>query len=168
MKCQVFFFGLPISILNDTSATKNFISLRIAKKISRKAGHIAMSCDVVYANQTRAKVDQCLFKAKIELLSFSIEVNLYVTPLGSYDVILGMNWSWKHAAKVDLNAKTIEFLNDFGNKVKFQGIPREVMIRKIMKIKLIRAKKKGHKIFSIKNEKLGRRVVIQNSKVFRN
>lgn len=44
-----------------------------------------------------------------------MEVNLYVAPLGSYDVILGMNWLWKNRAKVDCHAKIVECLDDLGN-----------------------------------------------------
>lgn len=100
-------FGLPISILIDTGATKFFISPRIENQLSRKAGHMAMTWNVEYANNTREKVDQCLFEARIELPIFSTEVNLYVAPLGSYDVILGMNWLWRHRAIVDCNANTV-------------------------------------------------------------
>lgn len=60
---------------------------------------------VEYTNQTRATMDQYLFEAMVELSSFSTKVNLYVAPLGSYDIILGMNWLWKHRAKVDCHAK---------------------------------------------------------------
>lgn len=112
-------FGLPIYVLIDTGATENFISPRLAKKLSRMVGYMATSWDVEYANQTREKVEQCLFDARIELPCFSIEVNLYVAHLGSYDVLLGMNWLWRHRAKVDFHTKTIEFLDDLGNQVKF-------------------------------------------------
>lgn len=117
-------FGSPIFVLIDTSAIENFISPRVAKQLSRKVGYMEMSWDVGYANQTRAKVDQCIFEARIELPSFSTKVNLYVVPLGSYDIILGMYWLWKHRDKVDFHAKTVECLDDFGNQVKFQGMPR--------------------------------------------
>lgn len=84
------FSRIPISILIDTGAKKKK-SPRIVHKMSRKFGYMKKSWVVECANQTRAKVSQCLFEARVELPSFSIEVNLYVAPLGSYDVILAMN-----------------------------------------------------------------------------
>lgn len=99
--------------------------------MSKKAYYMEQSWVVEYANQTRAEVSQCLFEARVELPNFSIEVNLYVAPLGSYDIILGMNWLWRHRAKVDRHVKTIECLDDLGNWVSMQGIPREVRLRQI-------------------------------------
>lgn len=80
-------------------------------------------------------MEQYLFEARVELPSFLIKVNLYVAALGSYDVILGMNWLWKHRVKVDCHAKSVEFLDDLGNWVSIQGIPREAKLRQITVIK---------------------------------
>ena len=46
---------------------------------------------VEYANQSRAKVEQGLFKAQVDFPNFSMELKLYVAPLGSYDIIIGIN-----------------------------------------------------------------------------
>ena len=62
---------------------------------------------VDYANQSRAKVEQCLFKARVDFPNFSTELNLDVAPLGSYDIIIGINWLSEHKAKVDCLAKTV-------------------------------------------------------------
>lgn len=50
METPSILFGIPISILIDTRATKFFVSLRVANQISRKEGFMENSWVVEYAN----------------------------------------------------------------------------------------------------------------------
>ncbi|XP_057870685.2 uncharacterized protein LOC131077250 [Cryptomeria japonica] len=83
-------YGKPINILIDTVATKNFIFPKLLSRFPRRVGYMANSWTVEYANQSRAQVEQCLFGARVEFPNFTTEVDLFVAPLGTYDVILGM------------------------------------------------------------------------------
>lgn len=116
---------------------------------------MANSWTVEYANQTRARVEQCLFEARLELPRLTTKVNLYVAPLSSYNVILGMNWLWEHEVKVDCFSKTVECLNDLGNKVYLQGIQHEVKVWQISDMQLKRSNRKGCQVFAVKMEEIG-------------
>ncbi|KAH9312122.1 hypothetical protein KI387_027157, partial [Taxus chinensis] len=48
----------------------------------------------------------------LDLPNFSMEVDLYVTPLGSYDIVIGVNWLADHKEKVDCYEKNIKCLDD--------------------------------------------------------
>ena len=80
---------------------------------------------VEYANQSRAKVEQCLFEARVDFPNFSTELNLYVTPLGSYDIIIGINWLNEHKAKVNCLAKTVQCVDDQSLLTSITGIKYE-------------------------------------------
>ncbi|KAH9299781.1 hypothetical protein KI387_031463, partial [Taxus chinensis] len=56
----------------------------------------------------------------LDLPSFSTEFDLYVAPLGSYDVIIGVNWLAEHKAKVDCFEKHISCLDDLQKKTDIQ------------------------------------------------
>ena len=57
--------------------------------------------------------------------------NLNVLPLGSYDVLIGMDWLEKHWSLVNCKTKTINYRNEFGERLEIQGIKRPMQIRPI-------------------------------------
>ena len=121
-------YGKNISILIDIGATEIFINPKILSRFPKRTGYMGKPWTVEYANQTKARVEQCLFEAELELPRWSTKVNLYVAPLGSYDVILGINWLWQHKAKVDCFTKQVECIDDHNKPVIIQGIRRDLKL----------------------------------------
>ncbi|XP_059068640.1 uncharacterized protein LOC131859116 [Cryptomeria japonica] len=109
---------------------------------------------VEYANQSRAQVEQCLFGARVEFSNFTSEVDLFVAPLGTYDVILGMKWLGQHRARVNYFDKFVECQDDFGNKVLLRGMQREIRLRQLSAMQLRRSEKKGCQIFAVKMDEI--------------
>jgi len=58
-------------------------------------------------------------------------VNLYVTPLGHYDVIIGMDWLEDHWDMLSCQSKTIHFLSDEGQSMVIHGEWKPVSLRLI-------------------------------------
>ncbi|XP_057868200.2 uncharacterized protein LOC131075379 [Cryptomeria japonica] len=115
---------------------------------------MANAWTIEYANRSRAWVEQCLFEANVELPTFATEVNLFVAPLGSYDIILGMKWLWQHHARVDCFYKIVECLDDLGNAISLHGIKKEVKLRQLSASQLRCNKKKGCQLFVIEMEEM--------------
>ena len=84
-------FGHPISILIDNGVIECFVDPKIVAKIPVRASYMVEPRTVEYGNRVEQRVEQCLFCSELELPSFQTKVKLYVAPLGSYDVILGIN-----------------------------------------------------------------------------
>ena len=65
------------------------------------------------------------------MVQFKTQVKLNVIPLGSYDVLISMDWMEKH--KVTLNCFQITFacLNDIGERITVKGIPRKIYVIQI-------------------------------------
>ena len=76
-----------------------------------------------------------------------MQVNLYVAPLGSHDVILGISWVTKHRAIVNCEDKSVECLDDFGNPVLMNGVKRPIVLRHISAMPLTKAKRKGCQLY---------------------
>ena len=53
-------------------------------------------------------------------------VDLNVLPLGSYDVLIGMDWLEAHRAKLDCYNKTFECLDEDGKLKVVKGIPKVI------------------------------------------
>ena len=58
-------------------------------------------------------------------------VDLNVLPLGSYDVLIGIDWLEYHIVKLDCYKKNFECMDEEGNPVVVRGIPKEISMRQI-------------------------------------
>ena len=56
-------------------------------------------------------------------------VDLNVPPLGSYDVLIGMDWLEAHKVKLDYYNKAFECLDEEGNSRIVKGIPKVIYVR---------------------------------------
>jgi hypothetical protein len=99
------------SILIDPGATKRFISSATLKRIKVKVVEQDEFRYVEMASGAKQKVGGKVMDCSINLGDFVTKENLYVTILGSYDIVIGMDWLESH--DVILNCKT--------NMVKFDG-----------------------------------------------
>ena len=57
--------------------------------------------------------------------------DMNVLPLGSYDVLIGMDWLEAHKAKLDCYNKTFECLDEEGNLKVLKCIPKVISSRNI-------------------------------------
>ena len=64
--------------------------------------------------------------------------DLNIIPLGSYHVLIGMDWLESHRAVLDCHGKTITCLNDEGHQALVKGIPRPISLRQITTLQLKR------------------------------
>ena len=56
-------------------------------------------------------------------------VDLNVLPLGSYDVLIGMDWLVSHRVKFDCYNKAFESLDEEGHTRVVRGIPKVIFVR---------------------------------------
>jgi hypothetical protein len=68
---------------------------------------------------------------------------VYVTALGTYDLIIGMNWLESHRAMVDCFMKRVSFVDDEGRLVEIHGIQRKASLRFISTMKVKRCMRQG-------------------------
>ena len=78
---------------------------------------------------------------------FEILVKLNVLPLGSYDVLIGMDWLKIHQVILNCFQKTFTCLNKEGERTTVVGIPRKISVRQISALQMKKAVRKGHKFF---------------------
>ena len=55
--------------------------------------------------------------------------DLNILQLGSYDILIGMDWLEVHRVKLDCYNKTFECLNEEGKLKVVRGIPKVISIR---------------------------------------
>ena len=62
---------------------------------------------------------------------FETSVKLNVLPLGSYDMLIGMDWLEQHRVVLSCFDKTFTCINNDGKLINIKGIPRKIAIRHI-------------------------------------
>ena len=80
---------------------------------------------------------------------FLTHVNVNIFPLGSYDLLIGMDWLEDHKVVLNCFDKTFTCTDNNGNNIKVKGILRKVTIREISALQMKRFVRKGCKLFAV-------------------
>jgi hypothetical protein len=80
---------------------------------------------------------------------FVTRANLYVMILGSYDVIIGMDWLESHEAILNCKTKLLSLVNDEGQRCVIIGHNQAVSLRFISSLQVWKSIRKGCKIYAI-------------------
>ena len=78
---------------------------------------------------TKRKFSEVVEKCPLVMDGISTYENLNILPLGSYDVLIGMEWLEVHRFKLDYCNKTFECVNEEGNPRVVRGIPNVIYVR---------------------------------------
>jgi hypothetical protein len=76
-------------------------------------------------------------------------VTLNILPLGSYDLLIGMDWLATYKTKVDYYHKNLECENEEGIKMILQGIQRPVSVRLISTLQIKKYCRKGYPLYAM-------------------
>ena len=138
-----------ISILIDPSACRRYVSPKIVDEC--KLGKLKHDKPwmVQVATGAKQKVLEIVKECEIDLNGFPMKVNLNILPLGSYDILIGMDWLEHHYVMLDCLHKSILCTDSQGNQVKVQGIPKKFSVRKISSLQVKKCVRKGWKLFAV-------------------
>jgi hypothetical protein len=148
---------INVKILFDFGATDSFIS----PSALEKSGLVAYKHDdfkqVEMASREKQAVGPSVDNCIVDLGVCTTRLKVYVTALGTYDLIIGMDWLAAHQALVDCFAKRVLCVNDEGEPVEIQGVQRKVSLRFISTMKVKRCLRKGCRLYVVEavNERKG-------------
>ena len=91
---------------------------------------------VELATVTKRKVANYVENCEMFMSHFKTQVKLNVLPLGSYDVLIGMDWMEKQKVILNFFEKTFTYLSDKGERITVKGIPRKVSVRQISSLRM--------------------------------
>ena len=80
---------------------------------------------------------------------FETLVKHSVLPLGSYDMLIGMDWLEQHRVVLNSFDKTFTCVSNDGELINVKGIPRKIVVRHISALQLNRVVWKGCKCFAV-------------------
>ena len=72
-----------------------------------------------------------------------------ILPLGSYDLLIGMDWLAAHKARLDYYHKTLECVSKERKRITLQGIQKLVSVRQISALQMRKYFQKGCPLYAI-------------------
>jgi hypothetical protein len=108
------FADQTLSILIDLGATESFIYGAALKRIKVNVVEQDEFSFMEMASGAKQKVGGKVMGYSLNLGEFVMRVNLYVTILGSYDVVIGMDWLESHEAILNCKMKWLSLVDDKG------------------------------------------------------
>jgi hypothetical protein len=110
-----------LSILIDPSATESFISGASLKRIKVKEVKQDEFSFMEMAPGAKQKVGGKVTDCILNLGEFFTRANLYITILGSYDVMIGMDWLESHEETLNCKTKRLILVDDEGQRCVIVG-----------------------------------------------
>ena len=86
---------------------------------------------VQLATRTKRKFNEVVEKCPLVMNGFITCVYMNVLPLGSYDVLIGMDCLEAHKVNLDCYNNTFECMDEEGKPVVVRGIPKVILVRQI-------------------------------------
>jgi hypothetical protein len=149
----------PLVILIDSGVSHSYIDPRVVESLHLTRRKHEKSWLVKLAIGTKRKVTELVKSCSVDMKGMSIKAELNILPLGSYDCLIGMDWLDQHHALLDCRNKRFTCLNEEGNQVTVQGIPRSMVVREISAMQLKKCYQKGYQLFAAPVEEASRDVV---------
>jgi hypothetical protein len=91
---------------------------------------------VQLTTRTKRKVAEVIPACKFIMDGLPTQATLYILPLGSYDLLIGMDWLAAYKTKLDCYHKTLECVNEEGRNITIQGIHKPVLVRQISTLQM--------------------------------
>ena len=120
-----------ISILIDPRSTHSYITPRLVEICDFKKDKHRKPSLVRLATGTKRKVGELVEKCPLVMNGSITCVDLNVLPLGSYDILIGIDWLEAHRVNLDYYNKTFECIDEEGNPIVVKGIPKLISVRQV-------------------------------------
>eukprot|EP00253_Pinus_taeda_P011347 PITA_11347 len=138
-----------VTILVDPGATLSYISPKVIEHCKLQAVKFKNPWLLQLATGAKRRVLAKVSDCPLKVAGQSITTNLNVLPLGSYDILIGMDWLEKRWSLVNCKTKTIYYRDELGIQQELQGVKRLVLVRPVTASQLGKCIKKKCQIYAI-------------------
>jgi hypothetical protein len=121
----------PIVILIYSGASHCYIDPKVVDRLHLEKSKLGKSSLVQLATGTKRRIHDMVRGCSISLNGVNTNADLNIIPLGSYDILIGMDWLEKHHAILDCHSKTFTCLVGNRKQSTVKGVPRPISIMEI-------------------------------------
>lgn len=143
--------GMVVTIFIDPGTIESFISPNSLLKCKLVEIEQNDFDQVEMASGQSQKVECLVQECPLNLGVCITNVNLYVAPLGHYDVIIEMDWLEAHSVMLSCRSKTLHFLSDEGQSTIIHGERRTISLRLISSLQMKRSLRKRCQMYVVMN-----------------
>ncbi|KAJ0914905.1 putative nucleotidyltransferase, Ribonuclease H [Helianthus annuus] len=133
-----------VSVLFDSGADASYVSLRISKKLKHPPALLSSKHIVEIANGRNIEASHVIHDCKLELSGQTFSIDLFPVKLGSFDVVIGMDWLSKHRAEILCQEKAVRIPRRSGKPLIVQGNKGGEVTGIISLLKAQKCLQKGH------------------------
>ncbi|KAI3726660.1 hypothetical protein L1987_66459 [Smallanthus sonchifolius] len=108
-------------VLFDTGADKSFVSLEFEILLAKNRSKLEKSITVEVADGNPVTIDSVIRDCVLNLNDHDFQINLIPMRLGSFDVIIGMDWLAEHHAEIICFEKCIRIPLSSGSTLQIYG-----------------------------------------------
>jgi hypothetical protein len=138
----------PVTILIDSGEIQCYIDPKIVDRLYLGKSKLGKSSLVQLAIGTKRRIHDMARSCPISLNGMNTSTDPNIIPLGSYDVLIGMDWLEKNHVVLDCHNKTFACLDGNGKHSIVKGVPRPISIRKISSLQLKSCFRKGFQLYA--------------------
>jgi hypothetical protein len=138
-----------VSILIEPSSNLIYVAPQIVEKCKLQQIKHVKSWMVQLSTGTKRKVTEFILACQFIMSQLPTQETLNILPLGSHDLLIGMDWLASHKTQLDYYNKTLECEDEEGRKVTLQGILNLVLVRKISALQVKKYCRKGCPLYEI-------------------
>jgi hypothetical protein len=138
-----------VSVLIDPWDTLSYVSPSVVDSNKLKKIRHEKSWLVQLETRTKRKVSEFIYDCEFSLGGQNTNINLNILPLGSYDIIFGMDWLERHKEVLDCYEKSLNYQDENDIVRTIQGIWKSVSVRKISAMQFKKCMRKGCHIYAI-------------------
>jgi hypothetical protein len=132
-----------VSILIDSGESHCYIDPNIVDILHLDKSELIKSSLVQLATGTKKRIHDIVRGFSISLNGVNTSTYINIIPLGSYDVMIGMDWLHKHHVVLYCHNKTFTCLDGNGKQITVKGVPRPISIRDVLALQLKICFRKG-------------------------
>eukprot|EP00253_Pinus_taeda_P031463 PITA_31463 len=122
---------LTIAVLIDPGATLSYVSPKVVERCKLQPVKFKNPWLVQLATGAKRRVTAKINDCSFTIAGQPVMADLNVLHLGSYDILIGMDWLERHWSLVDCKTKIIYYKDQHGARKEMQGIKRPVQVRPI-------------------------------------
>jgi hypothetical protein len=137
-----------VAILIDSRESHCYIDPKIVDRLHLEKSKIGRSSLVQLATRTKRRIHDMVRGCSISLNGVNTSVDMNIIPLGSYDILIGMDWLDKHHDVLDCHSKTFTCLDGDGKQSTVGGVLGPISIREISALQLKRCFRKGCQLYA--------------------
>jgi hypothetical protein len=139
----------PVIVLIDPGASLSYISPRVVEICKLHKEKFEKSWLVQLATGTKRRITDVVKNCELGMNELRTQIDLNILPLGSYDVLIGMDWLEKFKVVLDCYNKSFTCVDERGNIINIKGVSRPVSIREITTLQVKICIRKGCKILVV-------------------